>query len=92
MSEHWKGIGKLVEECGEVLQLCGKAIPFPTGNHPDGLGSIDTRIELELGDLLAAIAYVIDENGLDGEMIHTRKAHKLYKFKEWGLTGIQEHP
>lgn len=87
--ENWKGIGKLIEECGEVLQLCGKAIPFPTGDHPDGLGPIDGRIELELGDLLAAIEYFVSENDLDGEMIHERKFHKLRKFKEWGLTGVK---
>lgn len=36
--EHWKGIGKLIEECGEVLQVAGKAIAFPRGPHPDGAG------------------------------------------------------
>lgn len=87
--EHWNGIGKLVEECGEVLQLAGKAIPFPVGPHPDGQGEIKDRITLELADLIAAASYFIQTNGLDIDAIEERSKVKLQRFIDWKLSGIK---
>lgn len=81
--EMWRGIGKFVEEMGEVQQILGKLIPFP-----DGAGNLRDRLSDELGDLLAAIEYFIDTNNFPRKPIHDRKAGKLQKFKNWGLTGI----
>jgi len=86
--EHWRGIGKVIEECGEVLQLLGKAIPFPTGDHPDGQGEVRSRLEAEIADLYAAMDYFIETNHLDPEVIDGRYVQKLEQFRAWGLTGI----
>lgn len=62
--ERWPGISKLVEESGEVLQVCGKLV-WTHGDvtHFDG-SNLKSRLETELGDLLAAIAFVIAKNHL----------------------------
>lgn len=86
--ERWRGIGKLVEECGEVLQLLGKAVAFPTGDHPDGKGSVRERLPGELADLKAAIEYFERVNNLRIDTI--RQAAKVAKFERWGLTGVHD--
>lgn len=89
MNERWKGIHKLVEECGEVVQIAGKLGPFPDGNHPDGRGNLRRRMEDELADVAAASAYLIQQEKLDTDYITKRGARKLAQFNEWGLTGIK---
>lgn len=86
--ERWRGIGKLVEECGEVLQLLGKAIAFPHGAHPDGQGPIRSRLPAELADLKAAIDYFESANDLRQDT--ERQAVKRGKFEKWGLTGVHD--
>jgi hypothetical protein len=86
--ERWRGIGKLTEECGEVLQLLGKAIAFPSGDHPDGLGSMRERLPLELADLKAAIEYFERSNKLRVDTF--RQAEKVTLFEKWGLTGVHD--
>jgi hypothetical protein len=88
VKENWRGIGKLVEECGEVLQLLGKAIAFPTGEHPDGNGSIRERLPFELADLKAAIEYLERSNNLRIDTI--RQSRKVSLFEKWGLTGVHD--
>jgi hypothetical protein len=88
MPQHWRGVGKLIEEAGEVFQLIGKAIAFPVGPHPDGLGPIRDRLPAELTDLSAALLYFLEENKLviDPE----REDDKLAKFRRWGLPGVHD--
>lgn len=88
--QHWKGIGKLTEECGEVLQLAGKTIPYPVGPHPDGKGPVRDRFLLELGDLLAAIDYFREVNHLPDGPIEYQRQRKLSQFRAWDLTGIPD--
>lgn len=87
---NWYGIYKLTEECGEVLQLLGKAGPFPEAPHPDGKGYIKDRIPDELADVLAAVNYFVIANKLDQEYILKRSNEKLHKFIHWGLDGIRK--
>lgn len=86
--QHWCGIGKLTEECGEVLQLLGKALAFPVGVHPDGMGTVRDRLPLELADLKAAIAYFERANDLPD--LYARRAEKIGKFQKWGLPGVHD--
>ena len=88
MSEEWKGIGKLIEECGELMQIAGKAIPFPVGEHPDFKGPVRERFIEECSDLYAALDYFCSVNMLSGQRMDDRRATKLEKFFHWGLTGI----
>lgn len=63
-TDRWKGIHKLTEECGEVLQVVGKINVFPDGDHPDGGPPLRQRLEEELADLEAAIIYVRQSSSL----------------------------
>jgi len=89
MAEHYKGIFKLIEECGEVLQIAGKLGPFPHGRHPDGGEDLRERLQKELADLQAAILYVQIENKLNPMTL--RREYKLANFNSWGLTGIGDN-
>ena len=78
------GLAKLIEECGEVLQVAGKLLAYPDGVHPDGAGNLHERLSDELGDLKAAIQFVIETHQLDGRhRIHERSQLKLIRFRSW---------
>jgi NTP pyrophosphatase (non-canonical NTP hydrolase) len=79
----WPGISKLVEECGELLQVCGKLQAYPDGDHPDGAGDLVERLCDEMGDVFAALAFVRNENELSFAHINRRRAVKLAQFEEW---------
>lgn len=78
------GLAKLIEECGEVTQVAGKLLAYPSGVHPDGAGNLNERLEDELGDLSAAIQFVIEARSLDGRFrIANRRQQKLNTFRRW---------
>jgi NTP pyrophosphatase (non-canonical NTP hydrolase) len=87
-SDIWPGLGKLIEECGEVVQIAGKLIE--TGGsvvHWEG-PPLDDRLADELGDLLAAIYFVIDhclQHKIDH--IDKRRMAKYNQFVEWRKEG-----
>lgn len=90
-SDVWPGISKLIEECGEVLQVAGKIIgmgPAADYTHWDG-----THLIEELGDLLAAVDYVRAHNlfGLApseaGRRIDARRDAKFALFQTWHGTN-----
>lgn len=84
----WRGIAKLNEECGEVIQLIGKLMAYPAGDHPDGKGHLKHRLEDELADLKAAIAVVMVKNNLDTVRIYKRIEKKQALFATWIMAGI----
>lgn len=83
----WRGIFKLVEEVGELLQVLGKLGAFPTGEHPDGGPPLRDRLEAELADVQAAIEYFRVENKL--KRLPERTEGKLKRFFGWVLTGVR---
>lgn len=90
----WTGIAKLVEECGEVIQVCGKLMAYPDGNHPDGnhpdgKGNLETRLMEEMGDLHAALEFVEYNNSLSNVVINSRRVEKIRLFKKWEMAGIK---
>ena len=92
----WGGISKLTEECGEVVQVCGKLLgSFGNPMHFDGTDLRD-RLESELGDLLAAIDFVLFVNvgRLDAARVEARRRVKLATFMEWHSKRRKEegHP
>ena len=79
----WPGLSKLIEECGEVSQVVGKLLG--TGGesaHWDG-SDLRLRLQEELGDLLAAIDFVMLRNGLDFSAIQARRSRKYELFNLW---------
>lgn len=87
-TQAWRGMYKVIEEAGELLQELGKLGPFPSGAHPDGKGNLKDRIEDELADLQAACAYFAVINKLDIQKMKARTSMKIERFNRWGLTGI----
>ena len=82
-SDKWPGLSKLIEECGEVLQVAGKIMG--TGgnvNHWDGT-KLDERLEEELADLQAAVWFVQDHCSQHRIRINNRAVVKLKMFNEW---------
>jgi NTP pyrophosphatase (non-canonical NTP hydrolase) len=82
-SSLWPGISKLIEEAGEVVQVCGKLLATKGDvNHWDGTNLKD-RLQEEIGDLMAACFFVQENCGLDKEFIRQRIVKKLTLFNEW---------
>lgn len=81
----WPGIAKLTEESGELLQVLGKLAAYPSvlEPHPDGTDLI-ARLHDELGDVLAAIDFVIGANPeINAASVQRRAAVKLARFEGW---------
>jgi NTP pyrophosphatase (non-canonical NTP hydrolase) len=84
-SSHWPGISKLTEEMGETGQVIGKLLG--TGGEPlhwDG-SNLPERLIEEMGDVIAAIWFVVETNGLDNAALNRRSIQKLLTFREWHL-------
>ncbi len=77
------GLGKLIEECGEVLQVAGKIMASPTREHWDGKGDLFKRLEDELADVIAAAKFVADKFGVPATNINKRIDSKIKKFWHW---------
>lgn len=84
-SDTWPGLAKLGEESSELGQVIGKITAFPfTVDHPDGT-NLRTRIEDEIGDVMAAVSFVVThpKNALDVERIDARCREKFDRFTRW---------
>ena len=79
----WPGIGKLLEEAGEVSQVCGKLIgSHGSRNYWDGT-DLKSCLQDELADLMAAIEFVVAQNDLNTNTIERRCTKKLELFDRW---------
>jgi len=84
MTMHNDGLTKLIEECGELITECAKKAAYPnTDEHPDGKGSMKKRMEDEIADVKAAIAFVEGQFGLDADAIWVRASKKLALYRQW---------
>lgn len=78
-----RGIPKLIEECGELQQVLGKRLAYyTTDEHPDG-SNLRRRMTEEMGDVLAAIEFVAEQEGLDYSALEGRVIRKLATFHMW---------
>lgn len=88
MSMKHNGIPKVVEELGEALQILGKLLQYPNlqltrdVRHPDGTILLD-RLEEEMGDVIAATAFLSAKFGLNRENIQARTTTKIALFTKW---------
>ena len=81
--EVWPGLSKLIEEAGEVQQVCGKIVGCHGAvDHWDG-SNLRQRLEEEIADVIAACRFVIQINVLDNNAIMKRSATKYDRFMEW---------
>jgi NTP pyrophosphatase (non-canonical NTP hydrolase) len=92
-SDRWPGISKLVEECGETLQVAGKLMGtkgeikhWDMANRataPNATENLTERLQNELADLQAAIIFVTRHCNLDLLAISERSSRKLERFEMW---------
>lgn len=83
-SDDWNGLGKLVEELGELQQVCGKLICYQ-GQDNHKTYNVREKFVEELGDAIAAINFFIDRNLEREEQLEVarRVAEKYTKFKSF---------
>jgi len=77
-------IALLMEECGEVVQACGKILRHGYFScHPEGIVTNRSTLERELGDVWVAI-YLMIENGdlnrSDIDQYSKVKARNIHKY------------
>lgn len=78
------GLVKLVEECGELIQIAAKKMTrMDSDEHWDGQGKISERLENEIADVIAATYVVIGNFGLDKQRILDRASIKRKLFRQW---------
>lgn len=78
------GLAKLLEELGELAQVAAKKLAyFHTDEHPDSAGPLNERMEAEMADVAAAMAFVQQQFGLNGKAIENRACIKLALFQRW---------
>lgn len=84
-SDQWPGLAKAMEECGELIQAAAKIMASGgEDTHWDGQGSPFTRLEDEIADVRAAIAFLLQVNPvLDQRQVEARTAFKLDRFRGW---------
>lgn len=80
------GLAKLIEECGELMQVAGKKLAyFHTDEHPDGQGSLKARLGEEIADVMAACdlvrAHLLDTE--TNRNIDIRRESKFARFQMW---------
>lgn len=79
----WPGLGKAVEEAGELLQVLGKLMASGgQAEHWDGT-NLHERLIDEAGDVLGALRFLIRANGLPEDVIELRAARKHALFCQW---------
>lgn len=79
-----KGLAKLIEECGELVQVCGKRLAYyTTEDHPDGGEALTARLEDEIGDVIAACQLVVELNQLNQRSVNLRVVRKFRLFSDW---------
>lgn len=82
-SDKWPGVSKLIEEAGEVQQVCGKLMGAAGDvQHWDGT-DLRYRLTEEIADLSAALRFVAEQGGLDIEKIRHRARYKYELFRQW---------
>lgn len=85
--ERWPGISKLVEEMGEVGQILGKLMGTGGEREHWNVADLKSALEDELGDLSAAIDFVVAYCSLDRDAIHKRMMNKIRLFEHWHEQG-----
>lgn len=79
-----KGLVKLTEECGELIQIAAKKMTrMNADKHWDGKGLISNRLQNEIGDVFAACVIVMENFDLNEDKILERAEKKLLLFKSW---------
>ena len=83
-SDEWNGLSKLIEELGELQQVCGKLIGSQ-GESNHWSGDLHAKFIEELGDVYASLDFFVDMN-FSPEVqkdIYQRAFIKNTTFRKW---------
>jgi NTP pyrophosphatase (non-canonical NTP hydrolase) len=83
---YWPGLAKLMEECGEVVQVIGKIVGTGgTMEFRDGQHISRDRLVEEMADLRAALDFVADRalSVYEREAMRQRRNAKRELFELW---------
>lgn len=76
--------GKLLEECGELVNVAARCIIQGIDEIDPGTGRVNrARLEDELADVSAQVVATVDMLDLDFEQIQARAFTKLDLMREW---------
>ncbi len=79
-----KGLVKLTEECGELIQIASKKMTrMDSDEHWDGAGKLSERLESEIADVFAICHIVIENFKLNEGKIINRIQDKKDLFRQW---------
>lgn len=81
----WPGVAKVIEETGELGQVFGKLISCGgLLQYPWGGPSFKEKLEEEIGDVLGALFYMMNQcDEIDANVIVQRAANKTHLFERW---------
>jgi hypothetical protein len=86
-SDTWPGLSRLAADAAQVARVARTIIG--TGNDTQEDAAVQReRLQEQLGDLRAAIDYVIGKNGLDWTAVNRRRDRKRSQYER----GIDEDP
>lgn len=95
----WPGLAKVIEECGEVIQVLGKLVSKGDLDHtwPNidgtmrGSGDLTDSVHEELGDVLAAVSFfILNNDEIDEVRVLTRQEEKMATFRRWHNEMLEE--
>lgn len=95
----WPGLAKVVEECGELLQVLAKIMATGGLDHSWeqedgstlGWGDLTDALHEELGDLQGAINFFTTVNDkIDTDRIIERSSEKFLTFCQWHFKRLEE--
>jgi len=80
----------LQEECAEVIVEVSKCFRFGPDQMMEGVDVTNMqRLQKELGDLLAMVELLVDNNvGVTNEALEEAKKNKFKKLKRWSNLNI----
>lgn len=83
-SDEWNGLSKLIEELGELQQVCGKLIGSE-GNTVHWSGDLKEKFIEELGDVYGSMDFFVEKNFSDQEIIKisNQSTMKYTRFNQW---------
>lgn len=83
-SDHWPGVGKVIEEMSELGTVFGKFMGS-SGQLDHWSGDLGEMMDDEIGDLYAALDFLVAHNGpaLHATIIRKRRLWKRALFAAW---------
>ena len=89
-SDTWPGLSRLAADAAQVARAASSIIGTGNDTHQDAAVQRE-RLQEQLGDLRAAIDYVIGKNALDWTAVNRRRDRKRSQY-ERGFDGAQQPP